>query len=42
VNIQTDKVYAFKNKAGKMGLIHIQSIVDGVAGEVTINVKAEN
>lgn len=40
--IATDKVYAFKNKAGKMGLIHIASIVDGVAGSATINVKAEN
>lgn len=42
VQIATDKVYAFKNAAGKMGLIHIQSITDGTNGSVTINVKAEN
>jgi hypothetical protein len=39
--IATDKVYAFKNKNGKMGLIHIATIVDGVAGSTTINVKSE-
>ncbi len=42
VQISLGKVYAFKNKAGKMGLIHIQNIEDGTSGSVTINVKAEN
>jgi hypothetical protein len=42
VNIQTGKIYAFKNKAGKMGLIHVANIVDGLDGSVTIDVKAEN
>jgi hypothetical protein len=42
VTIAKDKIYAFKNAAGKMGLIHIQEVVDGTDGSVTINVKAEN
>jgi hypothetical protein len=42
IQIATSKVYAFKNKAGKMGLIHISSITGGVDGSVTIDVKAEN
>ena len=42
VTIAKDKIFAFKNAAGKMGLIHIQDVVDGIDGSVTINVKAEN
>lgn len=42
VQIALGKVYAYKNKAGKMGLIHIENIVSGTDGSVTINVKAEN
>ena len=42
VSIAKDKIYAFKNAAGKMGLIHIQEVIDGTDGSVTINVKAEN
>ena len=45
VGISTGKIYAFKNKAGKMGLIHIASITQGNTefdGTVTIDVKAEN
>jgi hypothetical protein len=42
VTLEVDGVYAFKNKSGKMGLIHVASIVDGTAGSVTINVKSEN
>jgi hypothetical protein len=42
VTVAKDKIYAFKNTAGKMGLIHIQEVIDGTDGSVTINVKAEN
>jgi hypothetical protein len=42
VIITEGNVYAFKNKNGKMGLIHIASVVQGLAGSATINVKAEN
>ncbi|HPI12118.1 MAG TPA: hypothetical protein PLK63_13835 [Catalimonadaceae bacterium] len=42
VALEADGVYAFKNKSGKMGLIHVATIVDGTSGSVTINVKSEN
>jgi hypothetical protein len=42
VKIEEGKVYAYKNAAGKMGLVHIKSITSGLSGEIEINVKAEN
>jgi hypothetical protein len=42
VKIFANKVYAFKNGAGKYGLIHIESITSGIAGEIKINVKSGN
>lgn len=42
VQVETGKIYTFKNQAGKNGLFRVNAIVLGEGGYISISVKCEN